>query len=93
MCSQLRQVKNSGQVEWVVEGTLQVAQVPVGRRRLNMGCFRSEVLRANKAEVLFGNGALVHGRLDASALFSGEDWAAVAVRTVSVLAHSVKTIA
>ena len=55
-----------------------------------MGCFGSEVLRASKVEVLFWNGALVHGCLDASALFSDGDWAAVAVRTVSVQAHSVK---
>ena len=30
LCSQLRQVNGSGRVEWVVEDTLQVAQVPVG---------------------------------------------------------------
>ena len=47
-----------------------------------MGCFGSRVFRANKAEVLFGDGALVYGCLDASVLFSGEDWVAVAVRTV-----------
>ncbi len=30
LCSQLKQVNGSRQVEWVVEGTLQVTQVPVG---------------------------------------------------------------
>ena len=49
-----------------------------------MRCFGSRVFRANKAEVfVWGRLPLVHGCLDASVLFSGEDWVAVAVRTVS----------
>ena len=56
-----------------------------------MGCFGSVVFCASKVEILFGDGALVHGCPDASVLFSGEDWVAVAVRAVSVLVHSVKT--
>lgn len=43
-----------------------------------------------KLTFLVGDGALVHGCLDASVHFSGEDWVVVAVRTVSVLVHSVK---